>query len=405
MSPDMEDLMRKAAEAYPLKEMDDLWNEIVSKIDAAPAPLPPAKKQTGYRRYFIILLLLLLFLFTGDYLINHTGRQSVNTNKIVDDANKDTGIKQKTQSPVTPIQKTNTQTNEDGIETNDNHLMNSTPVYKTPVFGPLHFSEDRNDVAMNLVNEETTFNSSTDKLRRIQHEILIDKTIYPRPNNFSFELRNQPFFLSQDSKQKNSNSISRKRFYYGIAAGLSFNSVKEQNLKTGWDLGLLLVYYVSNRFFLEICIIISQKQYSTSGDYFSMEKVGAAMPPPMKIMEVDGNSKVIEIPLHIRYDIFQNRKRNIFSSSGFSSYILAKEYNQYHTSTNGTMQMMYGTYKRNEQYFAASLDLGIGYEQNLGRNKSIRFQPYIQIPVKGIGMGDLPVMSTGLRIALTKRAN
>jgi hypothetical protein len=179
--------------------------------------------------------------------------------------------------------------------------------------------------------------------------------------------------------------------------------VESQNPGTGWNLGLLGGYYPTNRLALETGIILSQKNYSTSGDYFSMEKIGASMPPPMKLMQVDGDSKVIEIPLHILYDVFKNRKRNIFSSAGFSSYILTKEYNQYHTSTNGNMQMMYGTYENNRSYFAASLDFGIGYEQNIWRNSGIRFQPYIQIPVKGMGVGDLQVMSTGLRIALIKR--
>jgi len=225
-----------------------------------------------------------------------------------------------------------------------------------------------------------------------------------RQNNFSFELQNQPVSVLQHSKQKTKRTL-HKKFYYVIAAGPTFNAVKEQSAGTGWNLGVIGGYDLNDRLSLETGIIFSQKKYWTSGDYFSTSKVGASMPPPIKIMEVDGSSKAIEIPLHLRYNVLQNRKRTIFSSAGFSSYVLTKEYNEYHTSTNGNMQMMYGTYKNIEKYLAASLDISIGYERSLSRNSSVRFQPYIQIPVQGIGMGDLKIMSTGLRIAFTKRAN
>lgn len=402
MSPDMEDLLRKAAEAYPLKQMDDRWEEIASKAGAAPAPLPP-KKQGGYRRYFMVLLLLLLFLFTGDYLMNRNSGESTGENKTPAYATKKIETKQTTQSSLTSIPNSNTLPGKNAIEINKQQLTNTTPFYKTPVLNATGFSNSSNEIAKRFENEEPITNASVEATRRIQHEIVFDKTINLVPNNFSFQLHNQPFFTQQDSKQKN--NYRNKGFYYGITAGLSFNSVKEQNLKTGWDLGLLGGYYANNRLSLETGVLISQKYYWTSGNYFSMEKLGPSMPSSTKIMEVDGSSKVIEIPLHIRYAVLQNSRRNIFSSAGFSSYILTREYNQYHTSANGSMQMMYGTYKNNRSYFASSLDLSIGYEQNLSKNKSIRLQPYIQIPVKGIGMGDLPVMSTGLRIALVKRAN
>ncbi|HWI93669.1 MAG TPA: outer membrane beta-barrel protein [Flavisolibacter sp.] len=403
MSPDMEDLMRKAAEAYPLKQVDDRWAEIASKIEAAPAQ--PGKKQKGYRRYFILMFMLFMFLFTGDYFINRNDGFSINTNKKINQPGKETEIKQNTNSPGALIQKINQSVNEDLTQTNNSRLINTVPVGKTQVFDPLISNNERSDIVKNAAVEETISGLSGNEFKTRKNEIVTGKNIQLRPNNFSFELHNRPVSLSQNSKQKNSSSAPGKKFYYGLTAGAAFNSVKEQKAGTGWNLGLLVGYHISNRLSLETGFTLSKKYYWTSGDYFSMKKVVAAMPPPMKIMEVDGDSRLIEIPLHFRYDVFQNSRRSVFSSAGFSSYILTKEYNQYHTSTNGNMQMMYGTYKNNQLYFAASLDAGLGYEQKLGTNKAIRFQPYIQIPVKGIGMGDLRIRSIGLRIALTKQGN
>ena len=62
---------------------------------------------------------------------------------------------------------------------------------------------------------------------------------------------------------------------------------------------------------------------------------------------------------------------------------------------------MHSTYKKDGRYFAAAADIGFGYEKDLGKNH-LRFEPYLQLPVKGIGVGDLRVKTAGIRIALTR---
>ena len=72
---------------------------------------------------------------------------------------------------------------------------------------------------------------------------------------------------------------------------------------------------------------------------------------------------------------------------------------------NGAEQMMYGHYDNNRHYFAAAADIGIGYEQALGTKNNIRLQPYIQLPLKGIGVGQLQLMGAGVRVAIIHQAH
>jgi hypothetical protein len=400
MSPHMEELMRKAAEAYPLKETDDRWDEIALKIDAA--LVTTQKNGARYKRYVVMLLLLLLFLFTGDYLIHLHPAQKTDLNKQPGYGTKNSGTALKGQANITPIQEVNPVTKKQVVTTNDFSLVNSRPSYKKTILQTTGSNAETIYSAETAVDRAPPF-ISTERTTDRRSIILRNKTMELKPNEFSFALHNQPLLLSTNSKQQSKEGT--KGFYYGVTAGLAFNSVSGQNLKTGWDIGLAGGYYFTNRLSFETGVLLSQKYYWTSGDYFSMEKVGASMPPPMKIMEVDGSSQVIEFPMHVHYSLIRNSRQNLYSSAGFSSYLLTKEYNQYHTSTNGATQMMYGNYKSNQMYFASTLDLAFGYEKNLGRNKSIRLQPYIQLPVKGIGMGNLRVMSTGLSLALVKQSN
>lgn len=133
-----------------------------------------------------------------------------------------------------------------------------------------------------------------------------------------------------------------------------------------------------------------------------MDKMGGSMPADMKIISVEGNSNLYQIPIAIKYDIAHKKEGNFFASAGISSYLLTKEKNDYQTSINGVQHNMIGLYKNVTAGFASSMDVSIGYEHTLQQRATIRIQPYLQIPLKGIGMGSMQVMSTGIHIAYTR---
>ncbi len=67
MSSDMEELLRKASENYPLKQTEDRWDKIASEIIQDTAPDPGVQKTYGYKKQLILsAVLLLLFLILGD---------------------------------------------------------------------------------------------------------------------------------------------------------------------------------------------------------------------------------------------------------------------------------------------------------------------------------------------------
>jgi hypothetical protein len=61
------------------------------------------------------------------------------------------------------------------------------------------------------------------------------------------------------------------------------------------------------------------------------------------------------------------------------------------------------TYKTPHDYWFSILNFSIGYEQKLGNVGNLRLEPYLRIPLSGMGTGKLPIMSTGLNIGFTRR--
>jgi hypothetical protein len=49
------------------------------------------------------------------------------------------------------------------------------------------------------------------------------------------------------------------------------------------------------------------------------------------------------------------------------------------------------------------VNLSIGYAHSLGDAGSIRVEPYLKLPVKNLGVANMPIMSTGLNVGFIKK--
>ena len=47
------------------------------------------------------------------------------------------------------------------------------------------------------------------------------------------------------------------------------------------------------------------------------------------------------------------------------------------------------------------MSLGVGYEHNIGNGTKLRVEPYLKIPLKGLGIGNMPITSSGLYIGIS----
>ena len=190
--------------------------------------------------------------------------------------------------------------------------------------------------------------------------------------------------------------------YGGIIAGPQFNQTKQQGFgNAGLSAGLIVGFHLNNRLSVETGLIISDKQYYSAGKYFDMSKISASMPAGMKLTQIQSKTTVLEIPLEIRYNLARISKGNLFAAGGFSSYIITREINQYQATVNGNDETLNGNYTTQQDYFAAAAKISAGYEWKAGKGLNLRLEPYLQIPLKTIGMGSMHVVSTGVYLGLT----
>jgi hypothetical protein len=422
VGPDMDDLLRRASDEYPLKEVPDNWSEIVSRLSAM-GEVQESRKRSS-RKLFYGLILLLFFLCAGLFL-NRTGKSGLQDSNVSIKSGGDTQNtqgKQKEGGTAPLITDPFSRLKGADITTYEGELSQDKQQ------GTARVHQPRSDIAKAVklspgaLSKKTKKNGFTSSNEPGEEHLYLSsgqeysiftnrETLISRPGAANW-LRGhsaQPASFIQlplaPMGEKQKTAASSRKFYFGLTAGAGFSMVKNSGLqKSGFDVGLLAGYRPKSRVSLETGVLVVQKFYATEGKNFSMEEVGSAMPAGMKLMEVEGSSRVVELPLHLRYDFIADHRKRFFSTTGFSSFWVTKERNTYHAMMNGVPEKMYGAYSKDRRYFAAAFDLGLGYETHVQSNIAIRIEPYVQIPIRGIGVGKLPVRSAGVRLGITRPA-
>jgi hypothetical protein len=113
-----------------------------------------------------------------------------------------------------------------------------------------------------------------------------------------------------------------------------------------------------------------------------------------------------EIPLTLRYDFDRINNTTLFINGGASSYLMRHEsYVFYgHTYYNGMATRWQSPnsipYDTKENYLFSVIDFSVGVEQRISKSISLQVEPYVKIPVKGVGLGEVDLSSYGVNLSL-----
>lgn len=193
---------------------------------------------------------------------------------------------------------------------------------------------------------------------------------------------------------------TNKVFYVGFIGGPDFSTVKFQSVKQlGYSLGILAGYRFNKHFGIETGLLWDKKFYYTEGKYFSKDQISA--PLYSKISSVNGNCNMFEIPISIRYDFASRSNYGFFIMGGFSSYLMKKQNYTAIVESTGYQWPYSFSSSQSSNYFFSIVQFSGGYEFAINGNNKIRIEPYIKIPLQGIGIGSLPISSTGIYLGIT----
>jgi hypothetical protein len=173
------------------------------------------------------------------------------------------------------------------------------------------------------------------------------------------------------------------------------STVKFQSVNNlGFSLGALIGYRFNNLLSVETGLIWDKKYYYSNGEYY--KKDGVALPPTTTL---DGSCSMFEIPVAIRFDFATKKNHGFFAKTGLSSYLMTSENYTFNSSLNPYPYHVKNDSLRNNIF--SILQISGGYERVISDKTKVRVEPYVKIPLQGIGKGDMPIASFGIYIGIT----
>lgn len=407
---DMDDLFRRAAENYPLKKNKGDWESVFKKIYLPDEQeLPGKKERKKDSKKLLIIVLLAIILILTSLLIFNLNPKSNSSGKIAEASMRRNDNENKNVQTENPVKNKTLSQN----PVADEKSLGANSVKNTKISNDLSFSPvQKSDV---LWKTTSTFPKSLTKnetgIEINNHPILLNNDIdYPQIlfTSTANEIEKQPklvidsIAVSSSEKAKiNSRKKSSKEngLYAGIIAGPDFSKVKSGNFRgPGFNAGIFLGYQINKKFFAETGFSNASKYYSSDGKIFNEE--GAAMPDGMVVNNLESYSRILEIPVKIGYRFYKKNRSSFFVTTGVSAYIMTREKNNYNVTMNGNEEKMVGLYLKNNIKTPAEFNLSAGWEHHLKRLMNIRVEPYLKLPLQGIGVGKLPVTSAGIQVGI-----
>lgn len=241
-----------------------------------------------------------------------------------------------------------------------------------------------NATAINTVASEPSNNSTTTLLTPAE------KTIHSLPVTDTTEVALTDTTLKQSKKGRDS------KWAINISLGPDISAVNLQEPgKVNLQYGVGISYAISSKWTVRTSFYAGRKKYDAdSADYT----------PPAdywnyinNLQKVNANCLVYEIPVSVIYNFSANKKFSWFASAGIASVFMKEEtYEYYYKNAGGQPRSYSRTYKNENNHFFSMLQLSGGYQYQLSPHISLMAEPYLKIPLNGIGVGKVKLNSGGV---------
>lgn len=227
-------------------------------------------------------------------------------------------------------------------------------------------------------------------------EARLDLASYPLPAPLAGIALPPP----SDSTKEPKRPVARPpyRLVLGLLGAPAFSAVRTpQTAQLGGDYGLTLEYVLTSRLRVRAGLISSQKRYrAASADY----EAPAAWQWYAGDYTLDGNCRITEIPLDVRFDVLRRPTYAVFGSVGVNSLLMRDERYSYDWTMGGHTYTKSAQVINGSNHFLSVLNLSVGVERPIGGRWSAQVEPFWQIPLGGVGAGQVHLSSAGAAFSL-----
>lgn len=202
------------------------------------------------------------------------------------------------------------------------------------------------------------------------------------------------------------NETPDRRWTLGIMAAPDLSGTQLFRGKLSGNIGLMATYRLNGRFSISAGALYAKKLYQA--DFADYRPTGSPVYAQYTPITVDADCNVLDIPVNINIDIVRNHRSTWFASTGISSYLMLRETYDYSYPSHQYGDLKQLTLHNQNRHILGVANLSVGYRTQLGGALSVTLQPFVKVPLTGIGDGKFKLYSSGLALSadidLTRRA-
>lgn len=159
----------------------------------------------------------------------------------------------------------------------------------------------------------------------------------------------------------------------------------------GVQMGLQLTSHIS----VTTGVTYAAKPYQANGFNYTN-----TFRPPVTPTRVAANCKVLDIPVNINYRVYSKGGNSLLLGTGLSSYLMLRERYRFDYDNNPAMSPFRLDIANQNQHWFGVLNLNATYQRRINNKLSLVAQPYLKLPLTGIGNGQVNLRSSGVALGI-----
>ncbi|MDZ7721225.1 MAG: outer membrane beta-barrel protein [Balneolaceae bacterium] len=252
-----------------------------------------------------------------------------------------------------------------------------------------------------LIPEFVRFKNQSAEVRK-QGSGFAYQPINTDSNGGSSAIQRIPIAATNSFSGTQSKNKAGSRIAVGVVLSPDLSTVDGvSNFDTpGFKGGVLAEYSLSKHFSLISGVAISNVKYKANGSEYNPPQAwnNGVMPDQTSAMCV-----ILDIPVSLKANLFNFDRSRIFATAGLSSYIMMNEDYQFQYDGNPAGMENSWSEATGTRHWFSNAGFSIGIEYDLSPTWSIRAEPHLKIPLKGVGWGDVELYSMGSFVSLNYR--
>lgn len=185
------------------------------------------------------------------------------------------------------------------------------------------------------------------------------------------------------------------RFSFGVLVGPDISTVSNISRfsNPGHKVGFSLEYKITQNLAISTGAQRTNVRYTAHGSEYSLPE--GYLPYGTVPGEIAAQCILIDIPLSLKYDFLHFSESRMYATAGFSSYIMLDEDYRFNYENNQPGLPERWHQKTGTRHWMSNATISVGYELDVMRNISFRAEPFLKIPMKEVGWGNVNLYSMG----------